>query len=161
MAICVAIVWMAVAAFTQPPGTLFRVQAVELEASPTTVVRDPLAGNRTVLFRGQTGERRLLGMLSSERFPAGFFVAHFLVRSNGPARQDILELSVTGYDGGVTCRRAIAWTGNQRGYRRLSASCPYLPRQISRVEVWSLGTADIWLDDVSIEFGLKNVLEVP
>ena len=161
MATIVAIVWMAIVAFTQSPGTLFRIQAVELEASPTTVVRDPFAGNGTVLFRGQTGERRLLGMLSSERFPAGFFVAHFLARSNGPARQDILELSVTGYDGGVTCHRRIAWTGNQRGYRRLSASCPYLPRQINRVEVWSLGTADIWLDDVSIEFGLKNVLEAP
>ena len=160
MAILVAIVWLALAAWVQTPGAFYRIEAEELEASPATVVRDPLAGNRTALFRGRTGERRLLGMLSSERFPAGFFVAHFSVRSSGPAAHDILELSVTGYDQGVACRERIAWAGGRGGYRRLSASCPYLPRQISRVEVWTLGTADVWLDDVSIEFGLQNVFEV-
>lgn len=121
------------------------------------MVRDPLAGNGTALFGGQTGERLRFGLLSSERFPAGFFVAHFSVRSNSPTAQDILEFSVTGYGRDVTCRERLAWTGGRGGYRRLSVSCPYLPRQISRVEVWTLGTADVWLDDVSIEFGLQTV----
>jgi len=160
MAIVVALVWVGLAAWLQTPGAFYHIEAEELEGSPTTVVRDPLAGNGTALFRGRTGGRRLLGQLSSERFPAGFFVAHLSVRSSDPATQDILELLVTGYDRDVTCRERLVWIGGHGGYRRLSASCPYLPpQQISRVEIWTLGTADVWLDDVSIEFGLETVFE--
>ena len=147
--------WAIVVLCVNPPSH-FQIEAEELEGSPLSVLSDLQANNGHARFHAQTGQRQLLGLLPQELLPAGFFVMHFSVRSEMQQPQDILEVILSTYDTGVVCHQRLHWPISGHGYQPLSVSCPSIPQQISRLEVWTLGTASVWLDSVTIELGLES-----
>lgn len=152
---CVGCVWLVGALLVNSPSH-FHVEAEDVEGSPLTVVDDPRAQNGVSRFHAPGQTRQLLGLLPQELFPAGFFDMHFSVRSETQHPQEILEVIVSTYEQGIVCHQHLSWPGNGRGYQRLTMSCPRMPQRISRIEVWALGTAGVWLDAIDMEFGLET-----
>lgn len=158
MALGCGCIWLVGALLVNSPSH-FHVEAEDLEGSPLTVVDDPRAHNGVSRFHAPSRTRHLLGLLPQELFPAGFFDMHLSVRSETQHRQEILEILevvVSTYEQGIVCRRRLSWPADGHGYQRLTASCPRMPRRISRIEVWTLGTASVWLDTIDMEFGLET-----
>lgn len=155
MALGCGCVWLVGALLVNSPSS-FHVEAEDLEGSPLTVVNDPQAHNGVSRFHAPSQTRRLLGLLPQELFPAGFFDMHFSVRSETQDHQEILEVVVSTYEQGIVCRRRLSWPANGHGYQQLMMSCPRMPQRISRIEVWTLGTASVWLDAIDMEFGLET-----
>ena len=147
--------WAAVLMLAQPPAVTYRIEAEELEG-PATVVVDVLADNGVSRLHGRTGDRELVGILPAKMFPAGHPVVHISARSTGERSQEILEVRLADYERGAECSGRLAWLGSDddrlRSYRRLSLACPYLPQRLSFMEIWALGTSDVWIDSIDIDF---------